>query len=200
MRRLLTERGVATRAPGSDGAVVVGGAGLHTPGGRPAWPPVTQWLAEQGMSTAAPSGLSRRLTPQLLAEADLVLVATRALRDELVSLAPAAMAPTVLRRTFTWRELAWLLQDVDPASVGGDGPVCVGLDGPTSTGADDAAARIRLLPAVAAGRRGHLAAPPGEQFDVADPVSGDVALEDAAAAITDAIRTIVEVALPRPAA
>ncbi len=187
MRRLLSERGVLTRSSDAgvapDGAVVVGGAGLHTSGGQPVWPPVTQLLAQQGLSSSGPSGPSRRLVPAMLAEADLVLVATRALRDELVAQAPSALAAAVQRRTFTWRELAWLLAEVDPTTLAGD----------------DAPSRIRELPALAATRRGQAVAPPGDELDVADPVERAVELEVAAAAIIAALRVVVDVAVPLPA-
>lgn len=185
MRRLLTERGVTTRVADSaiapDGAVILGGAGLHTSGGQPVWPPVTQWLAQQGLSSSGPAGPSRRLLPPMLAEADLVLAATRALRDELVAWAPPALAAAVQRRTFTWRELAWLLRDVDPSQLAGD----------------DAPTRFRELAAVAAARRGLAAAPSGDELDVADPVERAVELDVAATAITAAVRVIVDVAVPQ---
>jgi len=184
MRRLLTERGVVTRAPDGaavpDGAVIVGGAGLRTSGGQPVWPPVTQWLAQQGLSSFGPAGPSRRLLPSMPAEADLVLVATRALRDELVAMAAPAQAAAVQRRTFTWRELAWLLREVDPSQLVGD----------------TAANRFRELPTVAAARRGLAAAPSGDELDVADPVERAVELDVAAAAILAAVRVVVDVAVP----
>ncbi|UWX97991.1 low molecular weight phosphatase family protein [Arthrobacter zhaoxinii] len=55
---------------------------------------------------------SRQLTPEILQDQDLVLALTRAHRSRIVELAPG-----LLRRTFTLRELARLLPlvDADPA-------------------------------------------------------------------------------------
>jgi len=56
-----------------------------------------------------PSGfVARNLTAALIAEADLVLTATRAHRGQV-----ALMSPKVLRRVFTFRDFAHLLTGID---------------------------------------------------------------------------------------
>lgn len=140
-------------------AIPVGSAGTWTPGGEPVWEPAGQEARQRGWD---PTGFrSRRLDPVLVREADLILAATRALRDEVVALAPAA-----LRRTFTWRELTWLL----------DGATAEDLT--ALTRAQEAGGpitwldRVRAVPALALARRGHLPVPPAETFDVLDPADG----------------------------
>ncbi len=134
--------------PPPDG-IAVSSAGVWTRGDEPIWPAAGEEARRRGLSSAG--FRSRPITAQLVAEADLVLAATRALRDEVVTMVPAA-----LRRTFTWRELAWLLDGVGAAQVPGNTP----------------AERVQAIAGVAAGRRGHLVAPPGPDLDVDDPVGG----------------------------
>jgi protein-tyrosine phosphatase len=139
-------------------AVVVGSAGTWTPGGEPMWPSAAQEVLARGLS---PEGfVSRRLTPALVQDADVVLAATRALRDEVVTLVPAA-----LRKTFTWRELAWLVEGLSGGDVPGGSP----------------AERLRSLPVVVGSRRGHLIPPPGEDLDIEDPVGQPAAAVSVAA-------------------
>ena len=60
-----------------------------------------------------PNGFEgRRLSEQMLKEADLVLTMTRAQRGLVVELSPAAV-----RHTFTLREFARLLRRVDPSAL-----------------------------------------------------------------------------------
>jgi protein-tyrosine phosphatase len=94
--------------------------------------------------------VSRQLTVDLLAGADLVLAATRQHRSEAVN-----RCPKVLRCAFTLRELHRLLVDAD-------------LDGLPSDPAD----RVRELVDLARRRRGFV--PPAEEGedDVADPYGG----------------------------
>ncbi len=91
--------------------------------------------------------VSRQLTVGLLAEADLVLVATRQHRSEVVSLAPGAV-----RRTFTLRELHRLLRDADLSGL-----------------PQEPAERVRGLLAVAVARRGLVPPLDGRDDGVADP-------------------------------
>jgi len=94
--------------------------------------------------------VSRQLTVDLLADADLVLAATRQHRSEAVARCPAA-----LRCAFTLRELHRLLVDADLAAL-----------------PSDPADRVRELVEVARRPRGFLPpAEPGED-DVADPYGG----------------------------
>jgi hypothetical protein len=84
----------------------------------------------------------------VLADVDVVLAATRALRDEVVG-----SRPRLVRRCFTWRELAWLL-NVRPPIWDADA---------------DLATRVAELPEVAARSRGRAPAPRGVDLDVEDP-------------------------------
>lgn len=91
--------------------------------------------------------VSRQLTVDLLIGADLVLVATRQHRSEVVSLTPGAV-----RRTFTLRELHRLLRDADLSDL-----------------PQEPAERVRGLLAVAVARRGLVPPVDGRDDDVADP-------------------------------
>jgi protein-tyrosine phosphatase len=157
---------------GLDGAIAVGSAGTRSPGGLPIWPAARQEADRHGWSTRDVEAFrSRALTVDLVREADLVLAATRALRDEVITLAPFA-----LRRTFTWRELAWLLDGVAPDDVA----------------AQDPASRLRAVPDLARRRRGHLRAPLPEQLDVDDPVQREPAyLPVATDLITQSVGVLV---------
>ena len=63
-----------------------------------------------------PSGfVARQLTASMANDADLVLTATRDIRGQVV-----AVAPTALKRTFTLRELAALLEDPPWGDDAGD--------------------------------------------------------------------------------
>jgi protein-tyrosine phosphatase len=116
---------------------------------------------------------ARRLTEAQIAEADLVLTATREHRTAVVTLVPRA-----LPRTFTLREFARLVDGVEP---GGE-----------PNGAADPAERGRALVAAAAARRGRVWAPP-EADDVDDPYGlGPKAYDRAAAEIADALRLPLE--------
>jgi protein-tyrosine phosphatase len=99
-------------------------------------------------SGAEESGFAaRRLTEKVVREADLVLALTRAQRGLIVDLWPPAV-----RRTFTVREFARLLGQVQPSAL------------PDGTPAE----RLRaILPLAAAGRG--LQRVSAEEDDVADP-------------------------------
>jgi protein-tyrosine phosphatase len=148
-------------------------AGTRARPGEPIWPEAGVVLERMGLS-----GLgfdSHPVEPALMNGADLVLAATRAHRDELL-----AAYPSALRRTFTWRELAWLVEGLDPGQPPGRTP----------------AERLAALPAVAAGRRGLLRAPAPELLDVADPVGGPAgAVEEAARQIELALRPVIALLL-----
>ena len=168
--------GSAAGSPPPPGGIAVSSAGVWTRGDEPIWPPAGEEARRRGISA---SGFrSRPITPELVQDADLILAATRALRDEVVTMVPAA-----LRKTFTWRELAWLLDGVSAAQVPGDTP----------------AARAQSIAAVAAGRRGHLVAPPGPELDVEDPVgSTPEALTDAADTILASLLVLTQGLVPPP--
>lgn len=162
-RELLALRGAAPLVP-------VSSAGTWTPGGEPLWPPAAAEARARGWD--ADSFRSRRLTRDLVGDADLVLAATRDLRDEVIALAPFA-----LRRTFTWRELAWLCQGLSVEAAGRLEP----------------GERLAALPARMIARRGHLPVPAGPDLDVLDPVDQDPSyLPRAVDLITAALRPLVE--------
>ena len=94
---------------GADTFVEVGSAGTHGYVDHPLDPPMAAQLRSRGVD---PDGFrSRRLTPRLVADADLVLTAeaghrTRILEDQ----------PEAFRRTFTLGQLARALDDAGVAS------------------------------------------------------------------------------------
>jgi protein-tyrosine phosphatase len=140
----LTARCTLAAQPGGAG-ITVGSAGTWTPGGEPMIRTAAEEAARRGLD---PSGfVSRPLTDDLIGAADVVLLATRALRDEVV-----AARPALLRRAYTWRELAWVLTNVQPDWTG-----------------VPPADRPARLPAVVVSARGRFPALPGPDLDVDDP-------------------------------
>jgi protein-tyrosine phosphatase len=120
--------------------LTVASAGVHAPAGYPMDPPTAQALRELGGSGAG--HISRRLAAEQVRDADLVLTAAAAHRDEVLRLVPAALHKTFAIREFL--RLAATLADTpaDPA---------------------DAVAAI-------AGQRGRVAAPTGQYADdIGDP-------------------------------
>lgn len=91
-------------------------AGTDTKAGLQMWPDAEAVLRARGVQTAG--AVSRRLDARLVREADLVLTATAELREEVLRLAPRSGS-----RTFTWVELAGLLDGVTPAELAGPTPV-----------------------------------------------------------------------------
>ena len=90
--------------------VSVTSAGTHALVGHSIAEPMAALLRDTGVE---PDGFeARRLSEQMLKEADLVLAMTRAQRGLVVELWP----PTV-RRAFTLREFARLVNRVDPAAL-----------------------------------------------------------------------------------
>ena len=130
--------------------------------------------AEVARLGANPDGhVAEQLTAQLVADADLVVTATRAHRAQVVTLLPRAT-----RTTFTLRELGRLLEQVDPARL-----------------PDELAERVRALPAAAAAFRGF--APPEHEGadDVTDPIGGSGAVyrrttEQILPALTSLVRVL----------
>ena len=141
-------------ATGLAPAIEVGSAGTGAMVGQSMTPEMAALIVAQG---ADPSGFqARQLAPGQIRQADLVLALTRKHRSAIVELVPAAV-----RRTFTLRELARLIAEVDPAT----------LPGANATTAD----RLRALVPLAAGRRGLTAHRPVDD-DVVDPYRGDAAV------------------------
>ncbi len=90
--------------------VTVSSAGTYAMVGEPVSPPMDQLIADVG---AVASGFrAQQLTPRTLAPADLVLALTTTHRGDVVEL-----LPRVVRRTFTLKELARLLEAIDPAAL-----------------------------------------------------------------------------------
>lgn len=102
-----------------------------------------------GLGGRSDGFVARRLTPSMLAGADLVLTATRDHRAHAVR-----MHPKALRRTFTVRELADIVAGLRQDEL------------PSST---DAVGRVRELVDIARGRRGVHGRPVGDEHDVVDP-------------------------------
>jgi protein-tyrosine phosphatase len=125
--------------------VSVSSAGTHALVGHPISEPMAALLLDSGVESDAFE--ARRLSEQMLKEADLVLAMTRAQRGLVVDLWPA-----VVRRSFTLREFARLLNWVDPAAL------------PAGTPAE----RLRAAIPLAASERGREQTTPDED-DVIDP-------------------------------
>jgi protein-tyrosine phosphatase len=133
---------------------------------------------------AEPDGfVARRLSPDLLGGADVVLTATAAERDKAVALLPAA-----LRTTFTLLEFARLLTGVPAAAPGEQ--------------AEDPVERARALVARARSMRGRVQYLDPSFDDIADPVRTPEGFRECLVSVGPAVRTVVgalcaESAVPR---
>jgi protein-tyrosine phosphatase len=118
---------------------------------------------------------ARHLTEKLVKEADLVLALTRAQRTLVVDLWPPAV-----RRTFTFREFARLLDQVDPSALPDGSP----------------GERLRIAMPLVVGARG-LGRTSAKDDDVIDPyrLSDDV-YAASFAEITAAVMTIARALMP----
>jgi protein-tyrosine phosphatase len=150
--------------------VKVASAGTHALVGHPISEPMTALLREGGIEDQPFE--ARRVSEQMLKEADLVLALTRAQRGLVVELWPAAV-----RRTFTLREFARLLSWVDASAL------------PPGTPAQRLGAAIPL----AAAERGRWRSSPDDD-DVVDPfrLSNEI-YADSFAQINSAVDTITRV-------
>ncbi len=98
---------------------VISSSGVSTDGGRSMDLRALEVLAERGVDGSDFS--SRRLTPVVARDADLVLAATREHRGQIASLQPAALG-----RMFTMNQFGYLLSaapqavDTDPVTAGFD--------------------------------------------------------------------------------
>jgi protein-tyrosine phosphatase len=118
---------------------------------------------------------ARSLTEKLVKEADLVLALTRAQRSLVVD-----MWPPAVRRTFTVREFARLLEQLNPSVL------------PDGTPAE----RLRIAVPLVVARRGLRLAPP-EDDDVIDPFGlSDHTYAASFAEIMAAVRVIVAALVP----
>ncbi|MGI3785304.1 MAG: hypothetical protein ACRYG2_31505 [Janthinobacterium lividum] len=152
--------------------VEVTSAGTRAVVGAPVAPPMAALLRGRGIES---DGFrARQLEAVLLQQADLVLTLTREQRGLAVGL-----VPSVVRRTFTLRELARLLTDVDPETL------------PPGTSGE----RLRQALPAAAARRRYVVDPRAD--DIADPYGrSDAAYRRAIAEITDAVERIGVAVLP----
>jgi low molecular weight protein-tyrosine phosphatase len=150
--------------------VSVGSAGTHALVGHPISEPMAALLRRIGVEPGPFE--ARRLSEQMLKDADLILCMTRAQRGMVVELWPAAV-----RRSFTLREFARLLTLVDPSAV------------PPGTPRDRLPAAIRL--AAAERVRSRVSA---EEDDVVDPFR---LADDVYAKSFDQIMSAVEVIVSR---
>jgi low molecular weight protein-tyrosine phosphatase len=148
--------------------VSVASAGTHALVGHPISEPMAVLLRNSGVEDVPFE--ARRLSEQMLREADLVLPLTRAQRGLVVDLWPA-----VVRRTFTLREFARLLDQVNRSVLPAGSP----------------AERLRAAVPLVAAERGRLRASPDDD-DVVDPfrLSNDV-YADSFAQITSAVDVII---------
>jgi len=152
--------------------VSVASAGTHALVGHPISEPMGVLLRNTGVQDVPFK--ARRLSEQMLREADLVLPLTRAQRGLVVELWPAAV-----RRTFTLREFARLLRWVDPAAL------------PAGTPAD----RLRAAIPLAAAERGRERTS-ADQDDVIDPFRlSDEVYAQSFQEIASAVHAIVTVLL-----
>jgi protein-tyrosine phosphatase len=121
---------------------------------------------------------ARDLVVEHLRGADLVIALTRAHRSEIV-----AMLPRGSRHTFTLRELARLLDAVQPSD----------LQAIRTLPLNDTAGRLQELIDLAAALRGHVAPPENDlDDDVVDPYRrGDEIYRLAAAQLLPAVESIV---------
>ena len=126
-------------------SVSVSSAGTHALVDHPISEPMAVLLRQAGVDPEPFQG--RRLSEQMLKEADLILTMTVAQRGLVVELWPAAV-----RRTFTLREFARLMSWADPSVL------------PSGTTAD----RLRAAIPLTAAERGKRRSSPDED-DVRDP-------------------------------
>ena len=153
--------------------VSVSSAGTHALVGHSISEPMARLLRNSG---AGESGFAaRRLTEEVIKEADLVLALARAQRGLIVDLCPAAV-----RRTFTLREFARLLWQVQPSAL------------PDGTPAE----RLRAALPLAAAERG-LQRVSREEDDVVDPfrLSDEVyaaSFAEIAAAVNAIVATLIQ--------
>jgi protein-tyrosine phosphatase len=148
--------------------VSVSSAGTHALVGHPISEPMAALLRDSGVESD--SFEARRLSEQMLKKADLILSMTRAQRSLVVELWPAAV-----RRTFTLREFARLLNWIDPSVL------------PAGTPAD----RLRAVIPLAVAARGKERRPP-DQDDVTDPFRlSDAVYAHSFAQIASAVDSIV---------
>ena len=166
------------------GAVQVASGGTGALAGHPMEPQARALLEAQGY--AADGFVARDLTPAIVADADLVLTATRAHRGKVMTLHPKAV-----RYTFTFREFAHLVAGLTDEELRGDG-------GRGAEGVDQARDHVARVVKLAAGQRGMGAPLADADADVVDPYRRPVQVfEEMTGQIMAALPAVVR-ALARP--
>ncbi len=159
---------------GDDG-VAVHSAGTRALVGQPAQPRMVRLIERNGGNVD--SFAARAVTGPMLADADLVLTATRELRGDVVEILPSAV-----RRTFTVREFARLAALVRPLDLDSTAPP-----------EGDLSARLEALVPLAAARRTEVRI---ELDDILDPYGqSEEAYEQSYDQIVEAVETISRVVL-----
>jgi protein-tyrosine phosphatase len=145
----LTQEALRARFGPHAEAIAVSSAGTHALPGQPIWPQAAVELVRRGV--AADGHRAQLLAPTMVRRSALVLTAARVHRDHVTGLWPPAVG-----RTFTLRELAWLLDGVDSADLPGH----------------NLPERLENLTELASSRRWHVPPPAPADLDIADPVGG----------------------------
>lgn len=187
MAERLTRRAIGARLGADADHFRVSSAGLSGMVGQAAHPYTAAALAELGAD--ADGFVARRLTPDLLADADLILTATIRHRDAAVGL-----APTNLRKTFTLREFARLATYLDPAPS--LDPACPATECAAESGGKGYADRARAVVRAVAGLRGQVPYAPPSSYDIPDPRLRPAAFLACGHVIADAVNTCVRVLCP----
>jgi protein-tyrosine phosphatase len=158
---------------GTDPGVEVCSAGTHAHAGAPVSAPMIPLIEAAGGSVAGFE--ARQLTESMVQAAGLVIALTRGHRSAVVALHPRAV-----HRTFTLRELAWLIGTADLAAL------------PAGTLAERLAALVPLVHAA----RGPVHGPPRID-DVVDPYGRrDRVYREAFDQLAPAVDVIVAAARP----
>lgn len=146
--QLALQRELDARRPDGAPGITVTSAGTGALAGRP----MDERAAAQATARGLDPGtfLARQLTPAMVAEADLVLAATRRHRGEVATLHPRA-----LRYVFALRDFADLAAALDPGSLDPAPP--------------QSQARLASVVRAVAGRRGLQPSLDAAQADVVDP-------------------------------
>ena|SRR5690625_2604462 len=159
--------------------ITVHSAGTGALIGEPIQPPMARLLEERGVDGG--SFAARQVTEEQVDSADIILTATREHRAAVVEQVPSA-----IRRTFTVREFARLVDRVDPVRL----DVAAGPGGPP-------AKRFAALVPLAAAERAQV---DPELDNIVDPYRrSDAVYQESFGQIIEAVRSIVRVVLGVPA-
>lgn len=162
MRVLMVCAGNLSRSPSAmlllrrdvpDDGLLIGSAGVIAPVGEPTHPWTAAALTALGIDSSAHR--ARRLVPEHVEQADLVLAATRGLRADSVRLHPVGVA-----KVWTLREFVRHAEVAQPQLIErGSWP-------------GTPAERLRVIQQHARTLRGTLPRQPPELDDIADPIEG----------------------------